>query len=221
MQLIFIAGAWGSGTTALTGALDALGLPTFGPHVALRDPHTPNSFELAPFRDLVLTYVDETRGCIRPTRAARIVPALQAFALDLSAGKYGPWPDDANRRALIKVPAASLLLPQLAEVFNLTVVMVQRPLAQIEASRKRRDWPAHFGAEGAARLYEHAFADLREAGLSCLTVSHRDLTGDPEATLTRVIAYCGLEDLAANLGNAAAFIRPPADRSDPAAPPSA
>ena len=60
MKLIFVAGSWGSGTTAVIGALNGLGVPTLGPHFQSKDPRTKNTFELLPFRKLVLRYVDES-----------------------------------------------------------------------------------------------------------------------------------------------------------------
>ena len=208
MKLIFVAGAWGSGTTAVAGALAELGVSAFGPHFRTSDPRTPNSYELVAFRDLSLRFVDEKRVSLDEARSAELVAALTEFRRALDAGKFGEWPQ-GPKRLLLKLPAASLCLPQIAHVFDTTVIVVHRPLAEIEASRVRRGWSANLGAAGARAIYSKLFSDLTQLGLSYLGLTYRDITAEPEHAMGRVIDFCGLEDLADNLPRACAFIRGP------------
>lgn len=208
MKLIFIAGAWGSGTTAVAGALVELGVPAFGPHFRTSDPRTPNSFELVAFRDLVLRFVDERAVSLDQSRSADLVAELMKFRQTLETGKFGAWPE-GPQRLVLKLPAASLCLPQIAHVFDTTVIVVHRPLAEIEASRVRRGWSANLGAAGARAIYSKLFSDLTQLGLSNLGLSYRDITGEPERAMRRIIDFCDLEDLAAKLPRACAFIRGP------------
>jgi hypothetical protein len=208
VKLIFVAGAWGSGTTAVAGALVELGVSTFGPHFRTSDPRTPNSFELVAFRELVLRFVDEGKVSFDAVRSAELVAALTEFRGALDAGKFGDWPE-GPRRLVLKLPAAGLCLPQIAHVFDTTAIVVHRPLAEIEASRVRRGWSANLGAAGARAIYSKLFSDLTQLGLSNLGLSYRDITAEPERSMRRVIDFCGLEDLAGNLPRACAFIRGP------------
>jgi hypothetical protein len=209
VKLIFVAGAWGSGTTAVAGALAELGVAAFGPHFQTSDPRTPNSFELVAFRDLVLRFVDERNISFEATRSAALVADLTIFRQALEAGELGEWPARGPKRLVLKLPVASLCLPQLAHVFDTTVIVVHRPLAEIEASRVRRGWSANLGAAGARAIYSKLFSDLTQLGLSNLGLSYRDITAEPERSMRRVIDFCGLEDLAGNLPRACAFIRGP------------
>lgn len=79
MDLIFIAGSWGSGTTAAIGALDKLGIPTFGPHFITNDERTQNSYELQAFRKLVFNFVDEPTVSFKANYENGFIPALRDF----------------------------------------------------------------------------------------------------------------------------------------------
>ncbi len=210
METIFVGGAWGSGTTALTGALARLGVTAFEPHLHVNDERTPNTFEHKPFRELILTYVDEMNLTVRPDKIDGLIPALKQFAADMDAGKYGAWPGDRPRRTVLKFPGVGLVMSHFVQAFDMDktkIVIVTRPIQQIEASRRRRKWLEHLGQKGAKPVYARTFFDLQQTGTSYLAVSHRDLVQDTETTMKRVIAYCGLEDLAGNFEDACAFIR--------------
>ncbi|MDG1708138.1 MAG: hypothetical protein P8H03_05215 [Emcibacteraceae bacterium] len=79
MKLIFIAGSWGSGTTSVIGALDSLGIPTFGPHFQSNDHKTKNTYELQPFRALISHFVNEEPIQVRNNYKTEFIPALQHF----------------------------------------------------------------------------------------------------------------------------------------------
>lgn len=207
MKIIFVAGAWGSGTTALAGALSRLGVSAFGPHFRTSDPRTPNSFELIPFRDLILRFVDEPEISIKKDRSSELVTSLSHFARALDNGEFGEWPAQRPKRAVLKLPAASICLPQIMTVFETSVVVVHRPFDEIEASRGRRRWPAHFGATGARVIYSRMFSDLMQLAKSYMAISYLDLTNDTERAIQNVIDFCGLQDLASNRPEACAFVR--------------
>lgn len=140
VELIFIAGAWGSGTTAQTGALSAMGAPVFGPHFKLNDPKTPNSYEQTAFRDVVRKhYSDDTLSLINNDQEAFFQDLLE-YASELERGKFGRWKKGQTKKVVLKLPAASTIIPLLDAIFDLSVVLVHRPLEQIEATRLRRNW---------------------------------------------------------------------------------
>jgi hypothetical protein len=207
MKIIFVAGAWGSGTTALAGALSRLGVPAFGPHLRLNDPRTPNSYELVPFRKLILRFVDQEKVSIKEDCSEGFVAALKSFAQELEKGEFGNWAAREPKRLVLKLPIASICLPQITRVFETSILVVHRPLEEIEASRNRRRWPPNFGAAGARVIYSRALFDLAQLKKSYLAVSHFDLTNNTERILRSVIEFCGLNDLDSNLSEACAFIR--------------
>ena len=207
MKIIFVAGAWGSGTTALAGALAKLGVSALGPHFQTNDPKTPNSYELVPFRQVILRFVDQPTLTFRSESNDEFVEALKGFAQALANETFGEWPPDKPRRAFLKMPLATLCIPQITAVFDTSIVMVRRPYGEIEASRKRRGWPSNFGSESARVIYQKALVDLKQLNKTSLEINHKDLVRESETTLNKVIEFCDLQDLRPNLSVACGFIR--------------
>lgn len=208
MDVIFVAGAWGSGTTAVTGALHKLGVPVFGPLLELNDARTPNSYELEPFVEVFRDHWQESALKLRnPDGQAAFARDMKAFAAQLAHGDFGPWPE-GPRRVVLKYPLASMALPVLAQTFErVRVVVVTRPRGDIERTRQRRQWAAHLGARGAVMIYAQLMSDLMETRLPFIGTSHAAVLEDPDAELARIARFCELEDLMGNLPEAARFIR--------------
>jgi hypothetical protein len=211
MKTIFVAGSWGSGTTALAGALHHLGVSSFGPFFRSRDPRTRNTFEWLPFRDVVLRHVDE-ETLSRKTGSDELVADLAALRDGLEAESIGSWGGGTSRNLLLKMPVASICLPEIVEVFDPRIVVVHRPFDDIERTRHRRSWTEVFGRKGAAAIYSRLTYDLIRLRKSSLALSYGDLVADTERALRSVVDFCGLHDLDANLGDACRFVRP--DRPD-------
>jgi len=207
MKLVFVAGSWGSGTTAVTGALDRLGVQTMGPFLVSNDPRTENTFELLPFRRIVLAHVDEPTLAFRDSYPDGFVAALETFRDHLQGLDWPQQPGVPERVFALKMPLASLCLPALRRVFDMRLVVVHRSLKDIEASRLRRHWPALFGEQGARQIYDRLFDDILACGQSCLGISYTDFVAEPRQALERIVGFCGLEYLRPNLEQACAFVR--------------
>lgn len=213
MKVIFVAGSWGSGTSAVIGALDRLGVPTFGPHFQSNDPRTPNTYELIAFREVILDHVEE--AAMMPKHrfssvtdfSRQLMAALRQFGQRLQCGDFGPWPEGIPRVVALKMPLASMCLPEISQVFDTDIILIHRPLKEIEASRARRNWPEYFGAVGANKVYSKVFSDLLEYKLSALVISHGELIRHTRDTLKRVTNYCGLRVLEQDIENAINFVR--------------
>ena len=166
MKVIFVAGAWGSGTSAVMGALDPLGVATFGPHAQSTDTRTPGTFELIPFRKIILDFIDEASMSPRDDYGneidfwAQIASALRELGKRIECGEFGVWPGGMPKVLALKMPLASLCLTAIVRAFDADIVLIHRPLNEIEASRVRRRWPEQFGAKGANRLYSKLFTDI-------------------------------------------------------------
>lgn len=209
MKVIFIAGSWGSGTTAVIGALNSLGVPTPGPHFQSKDPRTKNTFELVPFRNLVHHHVDEPALKHRDNYRDEFIPALQQFKARLENNAFPNQPNPEKRLLALKMPLASLCLPEICRTFDTRIIIVHRPLDEIEASRLRRNWGAQYGGSGAQHLYGHMFNDLFQHKLSFLGVSYYDFVNNTRQSLKKIIGYCDIEHLQKNLEKAEAFVRTP------------
>ncbi len=199
MKVIFVAGSYGSGTSALAGALDKMGVGSLPPHFRTNDPRTPNSFESIAFKSLVLSYADEATMQVNPGKEKPFVQGLRKLVADAD-----PGPANA---VMLKFPLASICLPQIIEAVDPCIVLVHRPFEEIEASRIRRNWPPHLGAAGAKTIYLKLFADTILQKKSYLALSYRDLQEDGRRQLQRIMDFCGLEVGRQQVDNASRFIR--------------
>lgn len=213
MKVIFIAGSWGSGTSMIIGALDGLGVPTFGPHVESNDPKTRYTYELKAFREIILDHVEESammpknRFSSVADFSRQLTAALRQFGQRLERGDFGPWPEGNPRVVALKLPLASMCLPEITQVFDTDIILVHRPLDEIEASRARRKWAEYFGAAGATKMYTKIFSDLFEHKLSALMISHGDFKTNTRVALKKITNYCDLHFLEHNIENAIGTVR--------------
>ena len=205
-EAIYVAGSWGSGTTAMAGALHRLGLAVIRPTFVTNDERTADSFETVAFRNLVLKHVDESRLAWRSS-PADLHQDMLAFAREIETASVREPESESARRLVLKLPLAAFCIPQMADVFDLKVVVVHRPLEDIEQSRRRRGWSESYGQAGAKVIYARLYDGLRECGISFLAVAFDELQRDPQGTLRKVISHLDIGDLAANLPIAVTSIR--------------
>ncbi|MEO8303186.1 MAG: hypothetical protein ABI724_03615 [Betaproteobacteria bacterium] len=213
MKIIFVAGAWGSGTTALAGALHHLGVATFGPYFRSYDPITLNTFEWTAFRDVVLRHTNEYTMS-RVSESASLVSDLRRFRDEVDAGAFGPWPVGKSRNLMLKLPIASICLPEMVEALDPLIIVMHRPFEEIERTRQRRNWPAPFGKKGASIIYPRLVQDLVNLRKSFLALSYQQLVADTASTLRLAIDFCGLHELDARLDDACRFVRHEATPGD-------
>ena len=206
MKTIFIAGPWGSGTSALAGALYRLGVPALSPFHRTNDPHTPVSYEWRPFRQLMLRHVSEM-SLSRITDRSQFISELRRFQDEAERGDYGAWPSDQEKVLLLKMPIASIRLPEIAEVMDPIIVMVHRPLDEIEKTRIHRGWDEVVGSKGATVIYSRILQDLFLLRKSYLAISYNHLISDTRLALQSVIDFCGLKHLQIHLDAACATVR--------------
>jgi len=207
MKLILVAGSWGSGTTAVTGALDSLGIPTFGPHFQSSDPRTRNTFELGYFRELIHKYVDLSTLKHKNNYHDEFKPALEQFRTQLENTAWPDLPSSTNKILALKMPLSSVCIPEICSVFKTKIIMVHRPFEEIEASRIRRSWPSLYGSLGAQCIYNKMFSDIFTHKLSFLGISYGDFINNTYQSLEKIIGYCDINSFHGNLERAAAFVR--------------
>lgn len=208
MKIIFVAGAWGSGTSAVIGALDGMGMQTHGPHALSTDPRTPNTFELESFREVVHRFVDDATLKAKFDSSEQFIAALKLFrqqiAAEIDCADAG---EEVEQCLVLKMPLASLCLYELHAALDVQIILVHRPLQEIEATRLRRKWPARYGGQGAGLIYNKMFTDLIKHGLSFLGISHADFVRDTQRCLARIAAYCDVAVSDERIDTAAAFVR--------------
>jgi hypothetical protein len=207
MKVIFIAGSFGSGTTAVAGALDKMGIASLPPHFRTNDPLTPSSFESLAFRDLVNTFASESTLTIDESKSVKFVLDLKNLLIEADKG-----PADT---VVLKMPLASICLPQIIEAADPYVILVHRPFDEIEASRIRRRWQSPvFGAPGAQAIYSKLFSDLVAMNRSFLAISYRDFQKNPRRNMLNITNFCELSEINDRIDDAIKFVRP--DSASPA-----
>jgi hypothetical protein len=214
MKVIFIAGSYGSGTSALTGMLDGMGITSLPPHLTTEDPRTPNSFESMAFRSVVKSFANESTMSVDMSRAGLFVQRLRNLLKNADVG-----PASA---AVLKMPLASICLPQIIEAVDPYIILVHRPMEEIEASRIRRNWEPQYGAIGAQMIYPKLYTDLSTMKKTYLAISYHDLQENARRELLRITNFCGLQELDDRVDGVTWFVRErsEASRVEDAASPS-
>ena len=189
MHLTLISGPWGSGTSALAGAITHLGISAPKPYFVIRDdPKTPITYENWLFRETILG-VTEEHNLRRTGSSAAIKDALKVFKKNLQ----DELKLSEESQILLKLPLSAIVLDEISQVFQTKLVICLRPIADIEKSRQRRKWPAHFGAEGGriiyARLMEHI---ANNQDCQPLMIRFKNLLASPELELRKACNFLEL-----------------------------
>lgn len=197
-KIIFIAGAYGSGTTAITGALDRMGVSTAPPHFLTNDPRTPNSFESTAFRNIILSFADADTTSLDTSKSELAIEQLRHFRSQIE-----------HPHVALKMPLASICLQQIVAALDPSLIVVHRPFEEIEASRRRRNWPSQFGADAARIIYSKIFGDIVRLDRSFLPISYNAFLRAPEHELFRILDFCKITDqsVRSRMNEALAFIR--------------
>ena len=189
MHLVLVSGPWGSGTSAVTGALKHLGIRTPKPYFVITDdPRTPITYENRQFRETVLEVAEE--HTLRKKKSSSCIKdSLHRFRESIKTELN--LTDESQ--ILLKLPLSAIILDEISEVFQTRLIVCLRPIAEIERSRQRRKWPAHFGAIGAriiyAKLIEH-IANKEDSEYAM--IRYKELLGNPDKELQRLAKFLAL-----------------------------
>jgi hypothetical protein len=206
MKLVFVCGPWSSGTTAVSGMLDALGLDGCGPFFRTNDQRTQNSFESQAFRTVVDTILSEQTLQQNITAEAALT-ALVNFREALRL-KRSSTDSTAAVQIFLKYPLASLLIPLVCKVFDARLIYVLRPLREIEVTRMRRKWAPNFGEKGAQLIYGRMFNILLNHPYPTLVVRYPELLETPLEHARLLADFTGMDQPSQERMQAAAtFIR--------------
>jgi hypothetical protein len=207
VQIILVVGAPGSGTTALMGVLDALGVPVPGPFDRNDDPRTPCTYESIAFTRALRRGIHEDSVEPLPDYPGLMLGEMRDLMIELERGRLVHWKPGEPQRAAFKRPMAGVCLRELIPIFNPTVLFIHRPSKDVETTRLRRHWPSALGAERPPSILAGTLEALIDSGWPFLGVSYQELVRDPPRAIRRVIAHAELGDLEKNLERAVATIR--------------
>jgi protein O-GlcNAc transferase len=207
VKLLLVCGPWGSGTTAVAGLLHRLGAAGLEPYFQTRDERTQNSYESTAFRDVMLTLSSEETLTLNNGADLRIDAELLKFRDQPLVQELAG--DVRSRRPIfLKHGLSALFLPRICKIFDTRLIYVVRPIADIEATRLRRDWGPEFGAKGAEIIYSHMFRTFVEHAFPTTIIRFTELLASPHQYARNLSEFAGLDNTERTIQHAATFIKP-------------
>jgi glycosyltransferase involved in cell wall biosynthesis len=208
LKLLLICGPWGSGTSAVAGILERIGVSGLAPYFMTNDKKTPNSYESVAFRNLILQHIDQSTLSFVPCAPGGIESSFESLQRRIEEQEFGPYDPLSPKPIFLKHPLSALLIPQLSKVFDIKLIFVMRSLADIETSRRRRKWSAHFGAEGARIIYQHMAQAQDRNQWPISTIHYQELLASPIDHARKIAHFAGIRPSSHELGHACNFITP-------------
>ena len=201
-DFIVILGAWGSGTTSVARALAQAEIDFCAPYFETNDPRTKNSFESLAFREVIQKHLNEKDKNLFSSKKEGLNHSTGIMTFPIDAGaltillekslfsfRESVSKKSNKSRIGLKMPLASLCVPELTKALEPYFVVVHRPFEDIEKSRLRRGWSALYGAQGALQVYSKMFSDLIANRQDFLSVSYPKLTENPEGELQLMLDF--------------------------------
>lgn len=176
--LVLVCGPWSSGTSATAGMISEMGVPSPGPFYEIKDSKTPHTFESDLFRRVMITLVSEKTLQVKQS-SQEVIDLLLQFRDGPIHDLLEKNPSQQNKAIMFKHPLSCFILKELAQVFNLRVVVVARNLQDIEKTRVRRNWHKNFGIVGAQKIYDATFKTLLTENIPYSVVRYEDLLASP------------------------------------------
>ena len=204
LEIVLVCGPWSSGTTAVAGVLARLGVKGLPPYLGTVDERTPNSHESVAFRSVIDEVASESTVAV--TASPQVLrERLRAFGERVQRQEHGAY---GGGPLFFKYPLSALVIPAICEVFPTRLIYVLRPIQDIEATRARRNWGLHTGAQGAHILYGAMFSALVEQRIPMpLMIRFVELLEDPASATREIARFVGLDVGPQRLDAAAAFVR--------------
>lgn len=191
IKLILVCGSWSSGTTAVSGMLHAMEIPSVPPYLTTRDERTKITYESMLFRACIRELVDEA-GLKVIASHEQIMAGLKRFKLSLE--DHLKDHKGETTQLFLKDPLAAFILPEILSVFQTQLVYVLRPLKDIERTRKRRMWFEHLGEKGAVAIYSKLFSLMLNYSVPTLIIKYPELIKSPQLMAEALARFCQVSD---------------------------
>jgi len=206
MKLILVCGPWSSGTTAVSGMLEKLGVVGVPPYFRTNDERTKNSYESTLFRDYVDKLVSDKTLTVT-AKPEEILSQVQLLKEELIE-KYLDQ-ENLNKEItfFLKYPLSAFLINELTSQFNTKLIYVLRPFSSIEKTRMRRSWTKQFGQEGAQAIYSRMFSVMINRIHPTMIIRYDEMIKNPVVVAKRLSEFAGVSSNEEQVNNAINFIR--------------
>lgn len=189
-KLIMVCGAWGGGTTAVAELLDSLGLNTDGKCLTTTDAKTKNSFESLRFRQIIQEILsEETLNYIVDRKSA--IALLEKYRDKIVKSEF--YKKNPEQPFYLKYPLSSLLIAEIAQVFDVRFIYVVRKFKDIEQTRERRGWSKQLGLQGAKKIYGYMFNILINTNLPVFLIKYDELLRSPALFVRQLSLIAGIK----------------------------
>lgn len=206
-RLILVCGPWSSGTTAVAGMLHKLGLKGMGPFFKTNDERTQNSYESQAFRQTIKSIASEEQVQLTVPRK-QALERLVAFRDQVVEQVYGGESGvEGAPPIFLKYPLSAVAIPEIGKVFQTRMVYVIRSLKDIEATRVRREWPAHLGTMGAQKIYSEMFKALVNLPIPTQLIRYPELLARPRMHAKLLADLTGVAPTEDKIAQATAFVK--------------
>ena len=204
MKLILVCGPWSSGTTAVSGVINFLGVKSIAPFFTTNDNKTKNTYESKLFRKLMLSLASE-KEIKRIKDKKYIDEAIKEFKINIK--NLAIFPENEEKILFLKHPLASLFVKELASNFEVYLIYVLRPMKDIEKTRVRRNWSSEVGVKGAQVIYSNMFNTLINENFPTLMIKYKNLIQNPLAVIKQIVKFTSINPSDDQIKQASAFIK--------------
>lgn len=187
LRPILVLSSWSTGSSAVTGFLGECGAFLAPPYALAYDPKTPSTFESEDFRQMLLATIGElTLEYKVDTKIFRhaFKPWLNKKLLEAKELGF--------RTVALKHPLSAFLLHEIDAVCDPIYVVVTRPFAEIEETRKRRGWHAVYGERGASAVYDRIYNFLHQNDKQFISIPYMAFMTSHEVR-SKVLDFCDLD----------------------------
>ena len=176
IPIIWITGPWSSGSTALTGWFENLGAYGCPPYQKTNDPRTPNSYESKALRDKLCECRNELT---LETKDDALEKNLLAWFQDWKKTQESIAIQQGHNYLVLKHPLLAYYIQDLRSAAD-RIILITRPLQDIEKTRRRRGWHKTYGNSGAKLIYSKLFNTYLKNSISYQAVAYAHfLTHEP------------------------------------------
>ncbi len=208
LTYICILAPWSSGSSALAGFLHHCGAHTCPPHLFSNDERTLNTFESLAYRNqlhqlIKIQFPDKDKCSFHPSTKR---DAFEDFFSEWIQSQSEIATNLNKTHIVLKHALQTFALTSLTKFIQPKFIVLERPVEEIEKTRKRRNWTPEHGELGAMSIYSETRNYFDKTKAPHLTLSFDEFR-KKEKTREALLKFCEMSPHIDQLRNANGFLR--------------
>ena len=208
LTYICILAPWSSGSSALAGFLHHCGAHTCPPHLFSNDERTLNTFESLAYRNqlhklIKIQFQDKDKCSFHPSTERG---AFEDFFSEWIQSQSEIATNLNKTHIVLKHALQTFALTSLTKFIKPKFIVLERPVEEIEKTRKRRNWTAEHGKLGAMSIYSETRNYFEQTKAPHFTLSFSEFR-KKEKTREALLKFCEMSPHIDQLTNANGFLR--------------